>query len=299
MSERYRCSVSSRGSDEPLHATASQVHRWLLVEEPSGWGRDAVVQSRLAPEVALALRGVARAARARLLLIRRHGRYQPQQRTCLVAVTAPDIQRVERFRFDHAAELLDLDWSPLRGNSPMGGESVEDPVFLVCTNGRHDPCCAEFGRPVAQALAQVLPEAVWESSHFGGDRFAANVVCLPDGVYYGHVTPLSVTRLARDYAAGTLHLDHYRGRSSFPFAVQAAEHFVRESSGASGIGDVQPIAWQRLAEDRHHVELVTAGGHVMVVVESYPDSEAAQLTCHAETLLHATRFRLVSVEHAA
>lgn len=299
MPDRFRCSVASRESAEPLHATASQVSRWVLVEEPSGWGRDAILQSRLPPEVALALRGKARAARARLLLIRRHGRYQPDRRTCLMAVTAPARQHVEQFSFDHPAQLLDLDWGPLRENQPLGGTPLADPVYLVCTNGRHDPCCAEFGRPVAQALSEVLGDAVWESSHFGGDRFAANVVCLPDGVYYGHVTPLNVVRLARDYAAGRLHLDYYRGRSGFPFAVQAAEHFVRERTGASGIDDVYAVTWTRLDDEHHHVELASPAGHVVVVVQTYADAEPTQLTCHSASPLRALRFRLVSLSEAA
>ena len=34
-----------------------------------------------------------------------------------------------------------------------GGQAPE-PLVLVCTNGRHDACCATFGRPVVRACAQ-------------------------------------------------------------------------------------------------------------------------------------------------
>ena len=30
---------------------------------------------------------------------------------------------------------------------------------------------------------------MWQSSHIGGDRFAGNVVFLPEGLYYGRVEP--------------------------------------------------------------------------------------------------------------
>ena len=57
-----------------------------------------------------------------------------------------------------------------------------DPLVLVCTNGRHDPCCATFGRPLARVLREgARRDDVWECSHIGGDRFAANIVILPEG----------------------------------------------------------------------------------------------------------------------
>src|SRR4029453_5830608 len=55
--------------------------------------------------------------------------------------------------------------------------------------GRHGACCAERGRPVAAALAQAHPEETWEVSHIGGDRFAGNLLVLPNGLYYGRLDP--------------------------------------------------------------------------------------------------------------
>ena len=66
--------------------------------------------------------------------------------------------------------------------------------MLVCTHGVHDTCCAIRGRPVAAALAAEWPGQVWECSHVGGDRFAPNVVVLPDGFYYGNLDPESAVR---------------------------------------------------------------------------------------------------------
>ena len=41
----------------------------------------------------------------------------------------------------------------MAGERPGFGEEVAEPVYLVCTNGRHDRCCATYGRPLALALA--------------------------------------------------------------------------------------------------------------------------------------------------
>jgi hypothetical protein len=100
-------------------------------------------------------------------------------------------------------------------------------VFCVCTQGRHDACCAELGRPTVAALAAAHPEETWEVSHIGGDRFAANVLVLPTGLYYGRVPPAGAAALARRHLQGRLSLDLLRGRSGFGFAVQAAELALR------------------------------------------------------------------------
>ena len=68
---------------------------------------------------------------------------------------------------------------------------------------------------------------MWECSHIGGDRFAANIVCLPDGVYYGRVEPDGPPACWPTTAPGSIDLDHYRGRSCLPPLVQAAELFAR------------------------------------------------------------------------
>src|SRR3712207_7435783 len=67
------------------------------------------------------------------------------------------------------------------------GRPAERPVYRVCAHGGHEACCALRGRPLARALPADDPDDVWECSHLGGDRFAANVLVLPHGFYYGQV----------------------------------------------------------------------------------------------------------------
>ena len=106
--------------------------------------------------------------------------------------------------FDDPAALLDASTCPpLAFPDPPGiGEPGPPALHLVCTNGRHDPCCADLGRPVVRALVAARAPDVWECSHIGGDRFAANLVCLPDGVYYGRVDPDGAPGLVADHRAG-------------------------------------------------------------------------------------------------
>lgn len=296
MADRFSCALASLALGEPCYGTASQVRRWLLVEQPGAWGADAVLQSGLPPEVAAALRTVARAAGARLLMIRRHGRSAPSRRTCYAVVSTADVRRVERFSVADAHELLEVDWTPLRSFTPVGGEVVDDPLYLVCTNGSHDTCCARFGRPVAKALDEALGERVWEASHFGGDRFAGNLVCLPDGIYYGRVTAANALDLVGRHQEGRLVLEHYRGRSFLPFVAQAAEHFARHARGLTHIDAAVPRHVDVVGEGRFRVTVATsATAAVTATVECSAAIDPQQLTCRSESEEHPPRYRLVTL----
>ena len=296
MADRFSCALASIDAREPCFATASQVRRWILVEQPGSWGIDAVIQSDLPLEVATRLRAVARASRARLLLIRRHGRSAPARRACFVAVTTAAVRRIERFGFDDPDELLAIDFAPLRLLEPVGGEAVRDPLYLVCTNGSHDTDCARFGRPVAAALGEAFGPAVWEASHFGGDRFAGNVVCLPDGIYYGRVPPHDAARLIGLVRAGELSMDHYRGRSFEPFVAQAAEHFVRIDRGLLAVDAVVPETVEDVGDGAFRVVVSTAAGdRITAVVEVTQADRPQQLTCRSNRLEHPPRYRLIQI----
>jgi hypothetical protein len=230
------CSEVSRTLDEPLLATASRVRAWVLVEQPGPWGREALFESRLDPELGRALHQRGHGSGVRVLLIRRPGRAQPGPPRAFLAHTGSRARWLEELRLDDPAELLGLDWTRLSREAPPAyGAPVAGSVYLACTNGRHDQCCATWGRPLAQALVEVVGEGVWECSHIGGDRFAGNLVCLPEGVYYGRVGPDQVPEVVALHQRGQVDLEHYRGRCCYPPAVQAAEHFLRRDQGLLGL----------------------------------------------------------------
>jgi hypothetical protein len=234
--DRLRCASVSVRRGEPLHATASRVRRWLVVEQPGPWGRDALLESRLDPVVARILRAHGRRHGVRILLARRPGwRGATDHRSVFLARTDPDGGWIERLDLDDGA-LVGLDLGVLGSSEPPGaGEPGPGALTLVCTNGRHDPCCADLGRPVIRSLADAGVADVWECSHIGGDRFAANVVTLPSGVYLGRVPADRAVTIVRELRAGVIDLDHYRGRSCYPTLVQAAELAARRELDERGI----------------------------------------------------------------
>ncbi len=295
MTERFRCAHAARAVDEPPFATASTVRRWLLVEQPGPWGIDAIRESRLPAAAADALTRLGRRLRARVLLIRRHGRRASRGCTAFAAVTGVRAQWLEAFDLDAPRDVLDLDLGELREGRSVGGRAVTDPLLLVCTNGRHDPCCAEFGRPVAAALDAAHGDLVWEVSHIGGDRFAGNVVVLPDGVYYGGLDAERSVRVVAAHLAGYLDLTAYRGRSAHPFVVQAAEHFLRSARGLTALDAVRWQHREQLDDDRWRIGFVTPDGPTAVDLVVGSAQEARPLTCRARWASTPPRYRLVAI----
>jgi hypothetical protein len=233
------CSVVSRALDEPLFATASRVRGWVLIEQPGPWGREPLLESRLDPAVGRALHEHAHATGVRALLIRRPGRNVPGPRRVFLAHTGRQARWLEELTMEDPAELFDLDWTRLAVGEPPGyGARLTKPIYLACTNGRHDQCCATWGRPLSLALLVAAGTRAWECSHIGGDRFAGNLVCLPEGIYYGRVGQAEVAPVVALHERGQLDLEHYRGRCCYLPVVQAAEHFLRRDQGLTDLDGV-------------------------------------------------------------
>jgi hypothetical protein len=155
----------------------------------------------------------------------------------------------------------------------------DEPVFAVCTNGRHDACCAERGRPVAAALAAAYPEQTWAISHIGGDRFAANVLVLPHGLYYGRLEADSAVAMAERHVAGELDFDHLRGPSYAPMPVQYAEVALRRELDEPGLGAVRPTGWSA-GDGVTTARFATPRGPYVVRVRTIP-GPPCRLTCQA------------------
>ncbi len=296
----FRCSGVSQESGEPLAGSASTVRAFLLVEAPGPWGVDAVRDSRLPGEVKQRLSELESRHRIRPLLIRRHGGGATGATRLFAASAHGERPWVQTCSLGDARELLDLDLDGLGVGHPPGLTQHTEPLFLVCTHGRHDACCAERGRPLAAALTTAAPDHTWEVSHIGGDRFAANLLVLPHGLYYGRLGPGDAAAFVRTHLAGQLDLEHLRGRSAYPFAVQAAEIYLRRRLG---ILDIEPLALTkhtRQATETRAVFSVGPGGdgdttrrwEVRVHTER---GEPRQLTCRATSTSTGFSHRLLGL----
>jgi hypothetical protein len=122
------------------------------------------------------------------------------------------------------------------GAVPSFGEPHTEPLYLVCTHGRRDVCCARFGLPLARALGAAHPGQVWETTHVGGHRFAANLVLLPHGLYYGPVDEVAAAAAIDAYRRGEIAPGRYRGRAGQPQDEQRAQYQRMTAAGGFGLG---------------------------------------------------------------
>lgn len=291
------CREASIALDEPLLGTASVVRRWILVERDGPWGAVALRKSRFDVDTQSKIQQLGKQTSARVLLIRRPPKRSQAGVRVMCAYTSPTRRWLEEFRFDSIDELFNLDLSPLKRGDSVGGTRLRDSRFFVCTHGKHDPCCAKFGRPVAAALTQDFPERTWETSHIGGDRFAGNMLVLPLGIYYGRVEPTEAATLMSQLDLGRLSLDHYRGQSAFPFAVQAAEWWARKEHQWLELEDLSFVDHQTSdrANNETRTTFETKSGKRVEVELTMNQDPARALTCRAARASSPPRYLLRSV----
>ena len=286
-----RCSLRSLAAEEPLAGTASTIRRWLLVTHDGPWGRDGLVDARLPDGVGQALRDLGGRTAARVLLIRRSARTPEPDRIRGRACFAVDTRDawIGRRDLDRIEDAVELDPRSRGDFHPEAG-----PVFVVCTHGRRDPCCAERGRPLAEALATAAPAAAWESTHVGGDRFAGNVVAFPHGVTYGRVAPGEAAELVGAHSEGRIGpIERYRGRTSDPFDVQAADAAIRIRHDLDRIDDLRLRERVRVG-DVSEVTFSTSIGSLRVRLARVAGQQM-RLTCHSAREELPARWRPIEV----
>ncbi|WP_131740629.1 sucrase ferredoxin [Actinomadura roseirufa] len=232
------CPGSHTGERPCLASATVKARSWLLVEHPGPWPERVEQLTGPAP-----VADVVRAAQARGVrpqLIRRPGRRRATPPLQVFAAYSHGAEVwVEGRELADPEELTELDLDALaEGERPGFGDPVTAPVLLVCAHGRRNPCCARTGAPLARALAGRFDHLVWETTHVGGDRYAANLVCLPHGLYYGDLGETEAVNAVDAYLRGEVALDRLRGRAGLPEPAQAAEHFVRAHTGRMGLDEV-------------------------------------------------------------
>jgi hypothetical protein len=296
----FYCSELSRAASEKSFGTASLGEVWLLIEYPFAWGPKAFDDSNLAPAIKSRLQRFIRSVpRARLLFIKQGSVCHERVSIFLVRCRERE-PLILKFELEDYRQLTELDLEGAAAGQ-TGAEVSNEPLFLVCTHGRRDKCCAKFGNPLFKALRAAEGAAAWQSSHVGGDRFAANLVCFPHGLFYSHMTAEAGQAVTSEYRAGRLSLQNYRGRACYPYPVQAAEFFARKEGSASGVDELRRLDGVRLGEDRWQVRFLEPRERLVHRVELSRHLSAFQnpITCHSGEARPVMQFRLDAYERSA
>lgn len=249
MSAGFRCARDAETRGELLEGTASRADRFVLVEFPTPWPHKAI--EAFSVDLRDQLEAACEATSAKLLLIRRPGERTPAERRWAVY----DVKQ-RRSCWGVWSTEADLGELVATVASVPSDRWSADPAVLVCTHARHDACCGLRGRPVAAMLAEVHRDLVWECTHVGGHRFAANVVLPLDGTYYGRIeADTAVAVIDAHLEKSEISAEHVRGFSWMEPAAQVVAVEAHRRWGPAGPDDVEAVSVVALESERWTVEL--------------------------------------------
>lgn len=275
MQSTLTCAEESRAEEEMLAGTFKPTDTFFLIEcglaDDGGWQHNTVKSAAKSGEFADILRHLSALPRTKTLFIRRPNR--ADKHVFIARTNQAQPQLFQTHLYDYA-ELLSLDIAGLAADDTpaIAGRAMTeiDELYAICTNGRHDPCCATFGTPVYQQLvAHAGEDRVWQTTHLGGHRLAATLLAFPQGVAYGHLDPADAEAVVTNHRAGYLLTHKYRGRSAYAGhrldnethqAVGAAEALIRELRRKYRIDDLQLQGVQALDDGGRRVRFVDVGG---------------------------------------
>lgn len=290
---RFFCSGGARLRGDPIAGTAPHGVVWVLIEYRGGWPLNGFEGLDLEPGTKAAVLSAAKAARARVLLVRRPG---PRRREGQSHWAVLRHENSGAFRQQWGTWNRDEDLAEIATALSTPGELGHPPIILVCTHSQHDQCCAVRGRPVGRALTERWPELVWECSHVGGDRFAANVVVAPDGVYYGNLDAESSVATIEEHLAGRIHAEYLRGYTDLFPAQQAAVAATLRRFGTAGRNDYLVAATSRDG-DHWRIRITGSPPHPARVDVELQARHAPphQLTCRGLAMSSAMVYELISI----
>ncbi len=275
MDDTLTCAAESRAAEEMLAGTFKPADTFFLIESnlagDGGWRHETVKSASKVGDFAIILRHLAGAPRAKTLFIRRP---QSTGKNFFAALTNQAQPKLYHAQLDGYDDLLSLDIDSLNGVSApqIKGRAMDeiDELYAICTNGRHDPCCAAYGTPVYQQLvAHAGEERVWQTTHLGGHRMAATMLAFPQGLAYGHLDPADAEAVVTNHRAGYLLTHKYRGRGAYAGhqldgdahqAVGAAEALIRELTRKYRIDELRLSAVDSLTDGGRRVCFVDAQG---------------------------------------
>jgi hypothetical protein len=280
-----RCAATALALGEDLRGSAPRADGWLLVEHPGPWGPAGFADSGFPEAVVTEVVARTAAAGVRVQLVRRHAvRHDAPCTRVVLGSSRPGASWLRSFEVADASGLSEVPIEAVTtGRAPTAGRPVAGDVWLVCTHGRRDACCAEYGRVVAARLAAMPGVDVYETTHTGGHRFAANVVVLPDGLVYGRVTDEVLEPLLSTHASRRVLLHHVRGRACLDEWGQVAEAVTREVLGLAGIDDVL-VDTVSHGDEEAVVTLFAGGYRYRVTLAREPTGELRSVSCADDSL---------------
>jgi hypothetical protein len=287
MDSKFFCAEVSRRSSEGLLGTATASKYWLLVEYNTGWQRDVQTDNSLSDRFNSWLSRFINdddQHRSLVLFIKRSGERQQGGKKLFIVRTGQKDPVIYQFTFESYDEMLALDaLSVAFGDEDYQKNVINDPLYLICTHGKWDKCCAKYGIPIYRELVRKqMGNSVWEVSHVGG-------------LYYGHLDVVDALKVVEAYDRGEIFLQKYRGRSVLSFFEQAAEILLRQQTGLCDIDALQIISSKMVASDEYAVRYITKGEQQehTIIVQRYSTGVRCYGSCDAKREMSERSYRLI------
>lgn len=286
---------------EQLIGTAPRADVWFLLEYTGRWGNKALKESSIPEAVKEHLnQQLAGIPEARLLLIKQ-SKTQHEEIAFYAALPKADPPALYRFFLSDYEELAGYDLRAIAAqHERYDAARLDEPLFVMCTNGLRDRCCALHGVATYWALTEKYPGLVWESTHHGGHRFAANLLQLPHGLSYGRLRPETAAEVLEAGRDGRIALDNLRGRTIYDAPSQAAEILLRRETGDLGVNGLRLQGSQELEPGRWQVRFTggDAGGDAVheVVMRREETGAKVPLSCGDEELIGVVNYKLENIE---
>ncbi|MFN8371483.1 MAG: sucrase ferredoxin [Anaerolineae bacterium] len=232
----FLCSELTREAGTQQFGSAQIAKLWFLIEYPRPYGAQAIEDFWRDEFAGVDHTPLSAYPASRFQLIKRKESEQKADFTLFAAVADELQPRLYEFRLHTYHDLLTLDVPALlAGDAKYDSARRDTPLYLVCTNGKRDQCCAKHGVAFYHEVLKRAGEAAWESSHIGGHRFAATMIVFPYALYYGQVSAAEVQTIIELTERGSVYYEKMRGRACYTREAQVAEYYLRDATGVRAL----------------------------------------------------------------
>ena len=245
---RYCSQVSKVNGEDPI-GSAPQVDHWLIVEIPQPWPiemfKENPVISRIFPLIKQLI--FRRGVMVRPIAIAPDPDYSIPGFTRIFYYQRPAQQFAQYTKTEYlvpdeqapnvAMGLLNRllgKPNPVDSFNAYQQDTQQIRELLVCTHTQVDLACGRFGTPIYRELRKRYSQPtlrVWQSTHFGGHKFAPTLIDLPNGQFWGHLESAILPQLI--YHNGNHHQlsQFYRGWAGVNQFDQMAEREAWQQEG--------------------------------------------------------------------
>ena len=245
---RYCSQVSKANGEDPI-GSAPQVDYWLIVEIPQPWPTAMFTEHPIISQIFPLIKKLIfrRGVMVRPIAIAPDPEYSVPNFIRILYYQRPARQFAkytkeeylvpEEKAIDVALGLLHRllgKQNPIASFDAYKQDTQHIREILVCTHTQVDLACGRFGTPIYRELRKRYGHStlrVWQSTHFGGHKFAPTLIDLPNGQFWGHLESDMLSQLVQRSGDHRQLAKFYRGWAGVSQYEKMAERAAWQEEG--------------------------------------------------------------------